>query len=140
MIVNVYLLWGSLQDIRERKITDSYLRIGEIGSLIHRVIWFLSGISSFSEWIYGLLPGVFLLIVAKLTGEKIGYGDGILLLILGNFLHFKEVWMLLQTALLLLMIFSFSLIFSKKADKKCEIPFLPFLWLAHTILWGFGYE
>lgn len=138
MIVNIYLLLGALQDTRERRIKNSYLKIGEVGSMIHRGVHLILGISSLSEWVYGLIPGLLLIIIAKLTEEKIGYGDGILLLILGNFMYFTEVWKLLQTAFLFVMIFSILLVISKKGDRKCEIPFLPFLWMSHTLLWGLG--
>ena len=64
MIVNIYLLLGALQDTRERRIKNSYLKIGEVGSMIHRGVHLILGISSLSEWVYGLIPGLLLIIIA----------------------------------------------------------------------------
>ena len=139
IIVNTYLLWGMWQDIKERQIGNLYLIVGAVGGLIICLlkIWIAGFI--FEEWVAALIPGVFLLISAKVWKEKIGLGDGLLLLVLGNFFRIGELWLILQVAAVLLIIFSILLLSSKKASKDCQIPFLPFLWIAHTLLWGLHY-
>ena len=109
--------------------------LGIIFNLVNIVI----GTFSLEKRMLALVPGILFLVFAKVTQEKIGLGDGIVLLVLGNFLNVDELWNILQGALILLMIFSILLLCAKKASKNCQIPFLPFLWLSQTILWGLGY-
>lgn len=137
--INFYLYYGALQDIKERKLLTSYLKIGGSLGIIFNLASILVGTFSLKERILALLPGIFFLIFAKVTREKIGFGDGIILLILGNFFNTDQIWYVLQGALVLLMIFSILLLCTKRASGNCQIPFLPFLWLSQTILWGMGY-
>lgn len=139
MIGNIFLLWGTWQDIKEKKVKNSYLLTGGIVGLIYKVTSLMKGMGSFEGWICALLPGMFLLFVSKITEEKIGYGDGIVILILGNFLRVEEICLVLQGALVLTMIFSIVLLIIKKISKGYEIPFLPFLWIAYTLSWGLRY-
>lgn len=139
IIGNIFLLWGTWQDIKEKKVKNSYLLIGGIVSLIYKVTSLMKGIGAFEGWICALLPGMFLLFVSKITEEKIGYGDGIVILILGNFLRVEEICLVLQGALVLTMIFSIVLLIIKKISKGYEIPFLPFLWISYTLAWGLRY-
>ena len=139
IIINMYLLWGAWQDARERKVNVVYLRIGEIGGICYRIITFYFKSNILEDWMYAMLPGIFFLITAKLTKEKLGLGDAIVLLILGNVLHFHEIRFLLLTAMMLTILFSVLLLIGRKADGKYEIPFLPFLWMSHTLMWGLYY-
>lgn len=139
MLVNMYLFWGAWQDIRKRRITDNYLILGGflgflilgIRLLLHQRIWW--------EWLCALLPGSLMLFGAKAAKEKIGDGDGWVLWVLGNVLSARELCGILGLAVFFLMIFSVLLLCSRMADRDLQIPFLPFLWLAHMILWGKGY-
>lgn len=133
------MCWGAMQDIKTRKIKNSYLMTGELSGVFFQIMNFFGGTFSLRERILALLPGLFFLVFAKITKEKIGYGDGMVLWILGNFLDIGELWYLLQGAMLLLMIFSIILLCTKKAFENCRVPFLPFLWMSQTILWGVVY-
>jgi leader peptidase (prepilin peptidase)/N-methyltransferase len=86
------------------------------------------------EIFFSLIPGVLCLCLAKMTAEKVGYGDGFLLLALGCYLGWEDMLLLCMTALigggicgLILMLF-----FHKKKDY--EIPFVPFLFLGDLIV------
>lgn len=137
--INLYLYWGTLQDVKERKIQNLYLKIGGMLGIIFNLVNIVIGTFSLEKRMLALVPGILFLVFAKVTQEKMGLGDGIVLLVLGNFLNVDELWNILQGALILLMIFSILLLCAKKASKDCQIPFLPFLWLSQTILWGLGY-
>ena len=137
--VNIFLLWGTWQDIKKRSITGIYLMIGEIGGLFFNIIKMGKGIFSFEQWILALVPGVIFLIFAKATKEKIGFGDGMLLFLLGNFYTVGKVCMILQIALMFLLMFSTILWCSRKVSVDYQVPFLPFLWISHSLLWGLNY-
>lgn len=139
IIVNLYLLLGTVQDIQKRKISNCYLWIGGIIGFVFRIINLKEESYSFSEWLLALIPGVILLLLAKVTGEKIGFGDGWVVIILGNFMTILEISMLLQSAVILVAIFALIFLLGRKISKEYSIPFLPFLWSAHFLLWRFGY-
>ena len=139
LIINLYLLWGTWQDIKERKIGNIYLAVGAMGGVVFGILKIQIGDFSFRERVAAWIPAIVFFIFAKLWKEKIGLGDGLLLWVLGNFWNIGELWFVLQVSFALLMIFSLLLLCGKKACKDCQIPFLPFLWMSHTLLWGMYY-
>ncbi|MBR5596578.1 MAG: hypothetical protein IKW30_04130 [Lachnospiraceae bacterium] len=139
IIINIFLLWGMIQDIKTYKINSYYLRIGGIIAFVIFClsIWRNNFIGK--QWLISLLPGLIFLVIAKITKEKIGYGDGYVLLILGScFLNIK-IWKLLEVSILLITSFTIIMLAFKKITTKDKIPFLPFLWLSHLLLWGMEY-
>ena len=67
------------------------------------------------------------LTAAFLTREGIGYGDGILALLLGPVFGTEVMWAGLFLAFLLSALCSILLLACKKADRKTCLPFIPFL-------------
>lgn len=139
ILANLYLLWGAIQDIRKRKISNIYLWTGGIVGGVFRIIEFSHDLQAIGEWTLAVVPGLLLLLLSKITKEKIGSGDGLVLLVLSNIMTFFEICMLLQIAMILLLIFALVLWSSRKFSKDYPIPFLSFLWLSHLLLWRFGY-
>jgi len=139
IIITGYLLWGSWQDIRKRKISCNYLLFGGIGGIIAGILSFLKGNWLLSKWLVAFLPGIIILMIARITKEKIGTGDGWVLVVLANYMNLQEVCMLLQTAIILVVLFALLLICGRRVSKDYPIPFLPFLWIAYMILWRLGY-
>lgn len=139
ILINLYLFWGSIQDIKKRKISNVYLWIGGIGGFAFKIIGFNYGLQEIGDWILTAVPGLLVLFLGKKTKEKIGLGDGLVLLVLANIMTFIEICILLQIAIFLLLIFALVLLSSRKFSKDYPIPFLPFLWLSHLLLWRIGY-
>ena len=133
------MFWGALQDFRKRKIRTDYLWIGGIVGFVYKLTEIIKGNNNLVNWIIALFPGFIMLIIAKYTKEKIGFGDGWIFIVLGNVLTAAEIWYVLQIAIILITIFSMILILSKKVSKEYEIPFLPFLLVAYLILRGTQY-
>ena len=139
MIVDVYLFWGAWQDLRKKKVRTEYLWFGGMLGIIYRSLGMAAGFGLLRDWLLAFVPGIVMLFVAKITEEKIGYGDGWIFLILGNFLDMMELWYVLQISVLLVVFVSLVLLWSKKVTKEYQIPFLPFLWGSYTLLWGLKY-
>lgn len=135
LIVNLYLFWGAWQDLKRKAITNVYLWVGGVVGIVYRGMGLILDFFVLEEWIWALFPGILFLLAGKITKEKIGYGDGFTLLILGNFFTFLEVLYVLYIAVFFVMSVSFILICFKKRSKQYQIPFLPFLWVAETLLW-----
>ncbi len=75
------------------------------------------------------IPGLFLLIVGKLSGEKIGLGDGWLLLALGMWLPYETLMAVLFFGLLTGA--GYGVLLGKK-----EIPLVPFFTIGFVLVTG----
>ena len=139
MLMNLYLLWGAIQDLKEKKISLLYLKVGVMMGLL----FFIGDIKrqdiTIGEIIFSFLPGILFLIAAKISREKIGFGDGWLFLIVACWVGMRETWALWQISLVLSSIFSFVMLITKKYSRSYCMAFVPFVWLAHLLLWSLYY-
>lgn len=76
--------------------------------------------------------GLVFLLASRVTGESFGYGDSILIMIMGGFLGFWDILSLLAAAFLLAAVFSVIMLVRKKFNRKTAFPFVPFLMIAYT--------
>ncbi len=76
--------------------------------------------------------GLVFLLASRVTGESFGYGDSILIMIMGGFLGFWDILSLLTAAFLLAAVFSVIMLIRKKFNRKTAFPFVPFLMIAYT--------
>lgn len=82
----------------------------------------------------GVVPGILMLIFAKITEQSIGYGDGIILAEIGLVTGAGKCMLILAVALAMAGLFSLGIIVIKKVDKKYKIPFIPFLTLSYLLV------
>lgn len=139
VIVNMYLFWGAWRDIKTRRIKNIYLALGGIPGFIITWLQIANEKIFLWEWICGLIPGMFFLVYAKASKERVGLGDGMVLLVLANFFRCYELFQVLCIALIFMILFSVVVLCMGRIFRDCEIPFLPFLWMSHSVLWGFHY-
>lgn len=132
--VLLYLTALSLMDIRERKIRIVWLAAGVvvIGGFF---VWEgVSGPTDAGEWLVkgllGTLPGLFLLAVARITG-KAGYGDGLVMIVLGVGFGYLVSVVLLCVSLFLLSLCSIALLLCRRVRGNTRMPYLPFLTAAY---------
>ncbi len=135
IILMGYLGAGAFMDGKRRQISFAYLWRGIVLGVAY--LW-----GEWSEsWLaltdlgLRLLPGIFFLICSRLTREKVGYGDGMMLLILGGCFPRSSLWLICLIAILLLTLWAGLLLVLKKAGRHTQIPFLPFLWAASFMVW-----
>lgn len=138
-VISVYLLWGMIQDIKMKKITSSYLKIGSIVSVIIFCVFTYNENLKWNQWIIFLGPGLIFLIAARITKEEIGYGDGFVLLILGICIGDIEIWEICKISIYFICVYTLIMVVRKKIKRKDRIPYLPFLWIAHLLIWGMKY-
>jgi len=100
------------------------------GMLLTYRVWNGTG---WMELIGGCLPGGIFLLISLLTREKIGSGDGLVLLALGCGFAIEEVVGIVGMALFFAAIVAIVLLVVKKASRKTEIPFVPFLFLGFLV-------
>lgn len=73
-----------------------------------------------------LIPGCFLLAAGYITEERVGYGDGWLVLALGMWLDNRTIFRVLFGGSVLVLIWGICL-------RRKEVPFVPFLTAAYMI-------
>lgn len=76
-----------------------------------------------------LIPGAGFFLLSFLTREKVGYGDGWVLLMIGLFSGFSRCFLILLIGLLLESTAAVILLALNKIQRDKEIPFSPFLLL-----------
>ena len=132
-LMNLYLLWGTIQDLKEKKISLVYLKIGLAIGILFLLEKIIGQKLAVVEVFLSFVPGIIFLLLGKMSKEKIGFGDGWLFLIIACWMETKEIWILWQVSLSLCSIFSIVMLMAKKFNTKYCIPFIPFVWLAHLL-------
>jgi leader peptidase (prepilin peptidase)/N-methyltransferase len=74
-----------------------------------------------------LLPGFLFWGISYVTREKVGYGDGWMLLLIGLFVGVSECTAVLMSALFMESVCLILLMAFKKVHRDNKVPFVPFL-------------
>lgn len=126
-IAFVFISVCAVFDIRKREIPLMMLIFGICTALGMNLWQIFNGALSMAEAGFALLPGVFLLFISFCTREKVGYGDGLLLLISGLLIGFYSCCLSFFIGLICSSICALFLMVLRKAEKNSEMPFAPFL-------------
>ena len=127
------LLLFSVEDVRKKRIDILPLLAFSVIGAIYQTV---TRDSTIPEICGGMLLGVGLLGIAKMTGESLGYGDGLLFLVTGIYLGGWDNCSLLMTSLVLAFVFAIIQILVRKKSAKSEIPFVPFVLSAYVLYLG----
>lgn len=124
LVLGVCALWDGMK----KEIPLAVVWIG----ILAAVILHLAGIMGEETWLslgFSLFPGIFFWMVSFMTREKVGYGDGWVLLMIGLFIGFIKCFLVLLIGLVAESIILLVLLAFRKVHKDGEIPFVPFLLL-----------
>lgn len=132
-IVIGLLLVLSIFDMRMKKVPVWLIGLAAGVALIFRLVESVPVL----QLLAGLLPGIFVLLLAVCTKESIGTGDGLVLCALGLFCGLKETVAVLGMALFFAAVVAVVLLVLKRAGRKTELPFLPCLCTGYLlcVLW-----
>lgn len=122
-----YIAWC---DYRTKLIETKWLWI--IGGFGAVLLLPHSGIGIVWRVFAGTLPGWMLLILAWVSGESIGFGDGWLFVVTGIFLGLKKNAVLLLGSLILAGVFAIVCLVLKKKEKNDRIALAPFVLAAYV--------
>ncbi len=84
--------------------------------------------------VLSLVPGVAFWLLSFVTREKVGYGDGWVLIMIGLFLDFSRCFLILLVGLLIESVAALVLLVFRKIRRDKEIPFCPFLLLGMGVM------
>ena len=127
ILILIYLGINSVNDIRKKEILlwSVYL---------YMFIWGFMMIRSEECGEQLLIAGICLAVTGSfsiMSGGHLGFGDVLILSSLGLLLHVWELLYVAGAGLLLAFGYSTLLIILRKAGRRTEIPFVPFLFLGY---------
>ncbi|MCL2717868.1 MAG: prepilin peptidase [Lachnospiraceae bacterium] len=130
IIVAVFLALCTYFDIKSKWIP---LKLIVLFGLVIIGICFKSGDSANWEILIRIMPGIFLLLIAFVTNQAIGYGDGIVILLIGLATDIHLVITFILIAFLLSAMVSIFILISGKGNRQTRLPFMPFLLIAWCV-------
>ena len=123
----VFLCICAVFDVRRKEIPTILIGIGLAGAFVVNVWGIMSEVISFAEIGLCLLPGIFFSLTSFCTKEKVGLGDGLMLLVIGLFIGFYRCFFVLCISLIFSSAFALVLLLLRRVRKESRIPFAPFL-------------
>lgn len=130
MITGGYLAVMAVIDRRKKEIPV----LPGVICLIVLVLAQIINCESWSHWLPGILVGLFLYLVSKVTRGAVGEGDALVYLLTGVSLGFFRNLELLVCSLFLSALVSVFLLVFRRVGKKYRIPFVPFTALAYGMV------
>ncbi len=126
LITGIWLVVISVCDIRNKSVPVLLLGLGGLWTGGILLCQGIRGEINVLEQCEALIPGIALLVLAKLT-EKAGCADGIVLMLLGLLEGAAGCLTLCFGSLLGASVLSGVLLVLKKVKKTTKLPFVPFL-------------
>ena len=128
-VLGAILVAQSVSDIRSKRLP---FWITGMGMVVGIALWLLAGNVHLTDLV-ALIPGLICLGISKISKEAIGYGDGLLLIMMGWYLALGQLLEVCMWAFTLAGIFGLFLLVTKKKKGKQEIPFVPFLLIGYVL-------
>lgn len=135
MILLIVLGIFSYWDIRKKELPGKLLVVILLISVVITVVKGLQKSDAGVIWmiVTGMGPGGLLLLLAFVTREKLGYGDGLVLMIIGNLVGVEQCMFMLSLAILLSFGFSCLLLVFFRKNRNDSFPFVPFYFLGGVL-------
>lgn len=129
----VFLAICAVCDGIQRKIPLIVVWLGMLAAaLLH--IQGLGGNQSRQAIILSVIPGVMFWMLSFITGEKVGYGDGWLLIMIGLFMGLWKCFLILMIGLISSSLIVLILLAARKVSRDFKLPFAPFLLLGMGVV------
>lgn len=123
----IYMGLMSVWDWRKKSIPLPLIVFGMVAGCLVSTYQVCMRYVLWQEVLVAVVPGALLLLLAYVTREQIGYGDGLVLLVLGFLLGWRCSWFAFVTSQLLAGVCALCLLVSKKIGRKTRIAYIPFL-------------
>lgn len=128
LVITCILGLLAIVDLKKKQVSNVLLLIASGIVIINYVIFRPVTVMAL---IGGILIGIILLGISYITRQKIGAGDGLLVMILGAYLGFEGIGVMLLYALTLSAIWSGLLLMIKKVNRHYEVAFIPFIFIGY---------
>lgn len=122
----VFLGICAVYDGIERTIPLAVVWLGIITAVLLRIQG-LAGDGTWRTAIVSVIPGAAFWLLSFISDERVGYGDGWMLFMIGLFVGLWNCFFILMTALISGSIVVLVLLAAGKVSKDYQLPFAPFL-------------
>ena len=129
LLVLCFLFWESYQDIKRQQLSLESIIIFLAAGMIIRLFVLKTGML---EIISGMALGLFCLIISKITGEAVGYGDGLVILVIGVCLGIQGAVITLCMSFVIMMVLAIFLLIEKGFGYNAALPFVPCIFVAYV--------
>lgn len=135
-MIQSYILLGtlgvhSIEDIREKKITVPITLFSAVLGIVLHLIYQRESIFAM---LAGILPGIFILGLSRMTRGQIGMGDGMVFMLTGLYLGLVENLLLMCISFFLAGIWGLFRLVVCHCSKNERMPFLPFLFFGYLLM------
>lgn len=120
----IFLFVCSLWDLRMKKLPIWLFGVGTIGVIFSYIF---CNNRTLLDVVGGIGIGGICLMIGKITNEALGYGDGLLICLIGSYKGFFTTLWVVTSAFVVVGIFSLLFFMGKGGYKEKTIPFVPFL-------------
>lgn len=127
ILIVVFLLCESFEDIKNRTLKLNKMIMFLVIGIIQQIA---DGGFSVKVTVFGVVPGIILLIVSYLTGEAIGYGDGVAVVVLGALAGYKCAVISFVTGCIVAMIPA-MIQYIRNPHGNRPLPFIPCLFAGY---------
>lgn len=131
-ILSLWLGILAVLDLRWKRVPVWLLTVGGIIMTFMSVEQYILEIKGIEELVWGLVPGVLLLLMTATT-KKAGLADGIVLLLLSLPLDYRECITSFVLSFLLMSFVSLLLLVLHKVKGNSKLPYLPFLLAGYMV-------
>lgn len=125
LVVGIMLCIQTFWDLRYKEIPSI---VSAVGGLLGLCMWHRTDKNGI-DILLPLLPGILCLFCGWISREAVGYGDGILLCVLGIYYTLEELVVIGMIAIGLAGGYGLILLVLFHKNGRYEIPFVPFLLL-----------
>lgn len=129
-----YLGICSCYDCRYRRIPLWLLRLGIGMGFLYAAVMLLTGRIVWQMALAGAAPGTVMLLYSRLSQEKLGWADGLMVLAAGLVQQWERCTAEVLAACFFTFLAALLLLLSGKGSKSTKIPFAPFFLAAVLIL------
>ena len=127
-ILLAFLGLNTVSDIKTKKILVWSAWVFGIFGFVYG---FVGNGLSLLQGLMALLPGIIFIAISKITKESMGYGDGIIVLVMGVYISLQKIVGSLMIALIFAAVWSGILLVFFRKKKHDEFPFVPFVLLGY---------
>lgn len=130
IVLGIFSYW----DLKEKSLPLRWLLPGIFGSAIYTLLRAAAGNNGIRGVIPGIVPGLLLIALALAAKGKLGCGDGLVLILIGNLMGVKICLLIFLAAVLLSFVYSCLLLTVFRKRRGYSFPFVPFYLLGAVIV------
>ena len=133
ILLFVFLGICAVYDGVEREIPLAVVWLG----IITAIVLHIEGLAGDGAWqaaVLSVIPGEISWMLSFVTNEKVGYGDGWMLIMIGLFVGLWKCFLILMIGLILSSLVVLILLAAGKVSRNAQLPFAPFLLLGMGVV------